>query len=399
MRRLDAEIESELQESLGGLSDKEIYGDPASQQAKAPPAAETPGKKGKVVAIHGADIFVEVPGGRTQGLLSAIQFPDGIPAIGTEVDVQIEGYDPANGLLRLCRKGAAIHADWSSIAVGMTVEARVTAVNTGGLTVEINGIRGFMPVSQIDLYRVENLEQYVNQRLLCFVVEVNPRERNLIVSRRDLLEKEREEKREKLWQELAEGQVRDGIVRSVREFGAFVDLGGVDGLVHVSEMSWARVRDATEIVQPGQGVKVAVLRIDRERRKVSLGMKQLMPGPWDNIEVRYPPGTLAKGKVTRLMEFGAFVELEPGVEGLVHVSELATQRVRRIIDVVQEGQEVQVMVLRVDPASRKMSLSIKAAQHKMMEEAAEETEEEEEIEIRPARPRTTPLRGGLNNEG
>ena len=150
----------------------------------------------------------------------------------------------------------------------MIVEARVTETNKGGLEVDVNGIRGFMPISQIDLYRVEDVEQYVNQKLLCMVTEVDPEERNLVVSRRALLEKEREENSEKLWAELAEGQVREGIVRSVKEFGAFVDLGGVDGLMHVSEMSWTRVQDATKVVQPGQSVKVVVLRIDREKMKL-----------------------------------------------------------------------------------------------------------------------------------
>src|SRR5262249_22670021 len=159
---------------------------------------------------------------------------------------------------------------------------------------------------------------------------VGPEERNLVVSRRDLLEKEREEARAKLWQELAEGQIRDGTVRSVRDFGAFVDLGGVDGLLHISEMSWSRVQDASQVVQPGQAVKVVVLKIDRDNHKVSLGLRKLTPSPWDSVDMNSPPNSVAKGKVTRLMDFGAFVELEPGVEGLVHISELAPQRVRRV---------------------------------------------------------------------
>jgi small subunit ribosomal protein S1 len=321
-----------------------------------------------------------------------VQFPEGPPQVGSEVEFHIEGYDAANGLLILTRKGAAQEADWSTVSAGMTVEARVTATNKGGLSVDINGIRGFMPISQIDLFRVENAEQFVNQRLLCLVTEVNPEERNLVVSRRALLEKDREENREKLWRELAEGQVREGIVRSVQKFGAFVDLGGVDGLIHVSEMSWQRVEDPSTIVQPGQRVKVVVLRIDREKRKLSLGLKQLTASPWDDIESKYPIGAVVKGKVTRLMEFGAFVELEPGVEGLVHISELAPQRVRRVGDIVQPGQEVSVMVLRVDPAGRKISLSLKQA---LPQEAPAEEEEEEEIEVKPPRPRTTPLRGGI----
>jgi small subunit ribosomal protein S1 len=264
--------------------------------------------------------------------------------------------------------------------------------------VDVNGIRGFLPISQIDLFRVENVEQYVNQRLNCMVVEVNPEERNLVVSRRALLEREREEAREKTWQELAEGQVRDGVVRSVKDFGAFVDLGGVDGLVHVSEMSWTRVHDASKVVQPGQHVKVVVLKIDRERRKVGLGMKQLEPSPWDDIDARYPVGQVVKGKVTRTADFGAFVELEPAVEGLVHVSELSPNRVRRVTDVVKPDQEVQVLVLNVDKNQRRISLSLKAAHAKAAAEQEKADEEpEEEAEAPPPRPRTTPLRGGVGH--
>jgi small subunit ribosomal protein S1 len=401
LKDLDAEIERELQEAMGDLSEKELYGEPGKQRRPAPDAAQPGGgagrKKGKVFRVHGPDVFVDLPGGRSQGVLPITQFPEGPPAVGTEVEVHIEGYDNANGLLLLSRQGAAVEADWSSVAAGMIVEARVTGTNKGGLSVDVNGIRGFMPISQIDLYRVENAEEYVNQRLRCLVTEVNPDERNLVVSRRALLEKEREENREKLWQELAEGQVRTGIVRSVRDFGAFVDLGGVDGLLHVSEMSWTRVQDPNSVVQPGQSLKVIVLKIDRERRKVSLGLKQLTASPWDNAVANYPPNAVVQGKVTRLMDFGAFVELEPGIEGLIHISELANQRVRRVADVVQPGQEVKVMVLRVDPGQRRISLSLKAALPKEAEAPAEE-EEEEPVEVKPPRPRTTPLRGGIGDQ-
>jgi small subunit ribosomal protein S1 len=392
LRNLDKDLESEIEAAFAGLSEKEVYGEPGKKLPSLS-GGESGRKKGKVIRIHGADVFIDVPGGRSGGVLPMTQFPEGAPAIGTEVEFHIEGYDAANGLLLLSRKGAAVEADWASVAVGMIVEARVTATNKGGLEVDVNGIRGFMPISQIDLYRVENPEQFINQRLRCLVAEVNPDERNLVVSRRALLEKEREENREKLWGELAEGQIRSGVVRSVKEFGAFVDLGGVDGLVHVSEMSWTRVQDATTVVQPGQTVKVVILKIDRERRKLSLGMKQLTPSPWDNIEARYPPNMVVPGKVTRIMDFGAFVELEPAVEGLIHISELSPQRVRRVTDVVKPGQDVQVMVLRIDAAQRKIALSLKAALPK--EPEVPEEEEEEPAPVRPPRPRTTPLRGGL----
>jgi small subunit ribosomal protein S1 len=397
LKDLDVGIERELQEAMGGLSEMELYGDPAQERRQAPTGAAAGRKKGKILRVHGPDVFVDLPGGRSQGVLPITQFPEGPPAIGTEVEIHIEGYDPANGLLLLSRQGAAVEADWSSVAAGMIVEARVTATNKGGLSVDVNGIRGFMPISQIDLYRVENAEQFVNQRLRCLVTEVIPEERNLVVSRRALLEKEREENREKLWQELAEGQIRTGIVRSIRDFGAFVDLGGVDGLLHISEMSWTRVQDPHSVVQPGQSLKVIVLRIDRERRKVSLGLKQLTQSPWDNAAVNYPPNAVVQGKVTKLMDFGAFVELEAGIEGLIHISELANQRVRRVGDVVQPGQEVKVMVLRVDSAQRKISLSLKAALPKEPEVPAEE-EAEEPVDVKPPRPRTTPLRGGIGDQ-
>ncbi len=388
----DAEIERELEEALAGLSDAELLGEMGPRAPKSAPKPPGGRLTGKVHSVHGQDVFVDVPGGRSQGVLPLEQFTEGPPKPGDEVEFSIERAQ--DGLLILSRKGAAIHADWSTVAEGMTVEARVTATNKGGLAVDVNGIRGFMPISQVDLYRVDNAETFVNQRLLCLVTEVDPVEKNLVVSRRALMEKEREEQREKTWAELAEGQVRQGVVRSVRDFGAFVDVGGVDGLLHVSEMSWNRVDKASDIVAPGQSIKVVVLKIDRDKRKVGLGLRQLTPSPWDNIFDRYPPGAVVKGKVTRLADFGAFVELEAAIEGLVHISELAPQRVFRVKDVVQIGQEVSVLVLNVDPSQRRISLSLKAAANKEAEPEPEE-EEEEEVPPPPPRPRTTPLRGGL----
>jgi ribosomal protein S1 len=220
-----------------------------------------------------------------------------------------------------------------------------------------------------------------------------------VVSRRALLEKQREELREKTWSELAEGQVRQGIVRSVRPFGAFVDLGGVDGLIHVSEMSWKRVQDPNEIVQPGQTVKVVVLKIDPETRKVGLGLKQLEASPWDNIREKYAMGQTVEGKVSRTMDFGAFVELEPGVEGLVHVSELARGKTWRVTDVVKPDDVVLVRILSVDQDQRRISLSIKAAlPQEVAKKTEEETPEEEPAEKVKPRPRNIPLRGGVGQE-
>jgi ribosomal protein S1 len=276
----------------------------------------------------------------------------------------------------------------------------VIETNKGGLSVEINGIRGFMPISQIDRARVENTEQFVNQKLLCLVTDVDKEERNLIVSRRALQEKEREEMRKKLWEELAEGQIRSGVIGNVRDFGAFVDLGGVDGLLHVSEISWKRVPDATQILQAGQMIKVVVLKIDRETQRVSLGLKQLEASPWDNIHDKFPSGRTVKGTVTRTMDFGAFVELEPGLEGLVHISELSRSKVWRVVDFVKAGQEVEVKVLSVDLEAKRISLSLREA---LPVEVVKKDNDEEEADDTPAEPmkerkRNYELKGGIGSQ-
>jgi ribosomal protein S1 len=399
LKDLDDEIAAELEAALSGFSEKEK--DLLTEErrpAKAPDGPQASQRKiAKVHSIHGPDVFVDLPGGRGQGVLAMEQFTEGPPKPGQSVEVEIDGYDAANGLILCSRRGSSVVADWSSVAPGMIVEARVLESNKGGLAVDINGIRGFMPISQIDLYRVEQTEQFINQKLKCMVIEVSPEERNLVVSRRSLLEKEREEQKEKTWAELQENQVREGIVRSVRDFGAFVDLGGVDGLLHVSEMSWTRVSDPTQIVQPGQSVKVVVLKIDREKRKISLGLKQLQASPWDAIGEKYHSMQVLAGKVTRTMDFGAFVELEPGVEGLIHISELARQRVWRVTDIVKPGQEVQVKIMSIDPEQRRISLSLKEA-IPVEPPKAEEEEEEEAAPSKPVKPRTTPLRGGIGEQ-
>jgi small subunit ribosomal protein S1 len=401
VRDLDAEIADELEAALKDVDAKALYAADTSTQARKQSEAQADhGKKvGTIISVHHPDVFVKIPGGRGDGVLAMEQFPDGPPKVGDKVEVSIEGFDPENGLLILSRKGTAVHADWSSVAEGMMVEARVLETNKGGLSVDVNGIRGFMPISQIDRFRVENAEQFVNQKLLCIVTDVDKEARNLVVSRRALLEKEREEQREKLWAELQEGQIRQGIIGNVRDFGAFVDIGGVDGLLHVSEISWKRIADATQVLQAGQAIKVVILKIDREKRKLSLGLKQLEANPWENIHDRYHSGQTINGKVTRTMEFGAFVELEPGVEGLIHISELARGKTWRVTDVVKPGQDVETKILSIDSDARRISLSLKAA---LPEEVVkkDEDEEEEVTSAEPVKPyvRKGPLKGGIGSQ-
>ncbi|MDB5312616.1 MAG: rpsA 2 [Gemmataceae bacterium] len=406
-RELDKLIEDELAQAMAGFDVTTTVAQaedtkPARHQGG--PAVAGGKKKGRIVGIHGKDVFVEVPGGRSQGVLPIQQFEEHPPKIGDEVEFDIERYDAANGLLLLTREGSTqAVTDWSSVAYGMIVEAKVTGTNKNktGLTVEVSGIKGFLPASQLDLYRVEDIEQFVNQRLKVMVAEVVPSERNLIVSRRAVLERERQQKAELFWQTVAEGQVKKGIVRSVKPFGVFVDLGGADGLIPVSEISWQRVNDPNELFKVGDSVEVQINRIDFDTRKIGLSLKAMTRSPWDDFAQEVKAGARMTGKVTRLTDFGAFVELAPGVEGLIHISELSTQRVRRVRDIVSEGQTVEVEVLSVDPTNRRIGLSLKSIKQAQeeAEDAAEEAERkadltaaEERMAARPANPN---LRGGI----
>ncbi len=407
-RELDKLIEDELAQAMEGFDVAASVAKQESVQKPQAPSKTASGRKtGVVVGVHNNDVFVEVPGGRSQGVLPLQQFEGRRPAIGESVEFDIDHYDSANGLLILTREGSAQSVqDWSQITYGLIVEARVTGTNKNktGLTVEVSGIKGFLPASQLDLYRVEDISQFVNQRIKVMVAEVNPAERNLIVSRRAVLEREKQQKAEEFWKTIQEGQVRRGVVRSVKPFGAFVDLGGADGLIPASEFSWQRVNDLNEYVKIGQEVEVLINRIDFEARKIGLSMKQLTVSPFEEFANRVKAGARVKGKVSRIADFGAFVELEPGVEGLIHVSELSTQRTRRVRDVVEEGQVVEVEILSVDPGARRIALSLKriAAEKDLAEEAAEQAEHEADMkaaeEAMASRPVNPNLRGGIGSQ-
>jgi small subunit ribosomal protein S1 len=408
-RELDKMIEDELNAALGGFSADTALGTPevpppTAGGGFAPKPSAAGRKQGRVAGIHGKDVFVDVPGGRGQGVIPVEQFEGQVPKVGDLIEFAIERYDSANGLLLLTRDGAAVYvADWSSVAVNMVVEAKVTDLNKNktGMLVEVNGIKGFMPISQADMYRVEDPQQFVGQRIKVMVVEVNPEERNLLVSRRALMERERQEKAEAFWKTITEGKVMKGIVRSVKPFGVFVDLGGADGLLPISEISWQRVDNLESLYKVGDTVEVLVRKIDFEARKINLSARALTTSPWDTFSERVKAGARVTGKVTRITDFGAFVELEPGVEGLIHISELSTQRVRRVRDVVEEGQTVEVELLSMDLPNRRMSLSLKTIARAKedaeteAEQAEREADEKEAAERMANRPVNPNLRGGI----
>ncbi len=394
-RRLSPELEEEFEEMLDGVSLEELIATGQDVTSQEPLELESK-HSARVISVRRDDVFVEL-GGREQGILPLGQFKEP-PEAGTTVEVVVSRFNRDDGLYELSLPGAAASVgDWSDLEEGIVVEARVTGHNTGGLECEVNHIRGFIPVSQISLYRVENLEEFVGQKFTCLVTEANPQRGNLVLSRRAVLEREREEARENLLESLAPGQIHEGVVRKLMDFGAFVDLGGVDGLLHVSQLAWGRVKHPSEVIHEGQHIKVRVDKVDQEARRISLSYRDLLENPWTDVAQKYPVNTPVHGKVTRLMEFGAFVELEPGVEGLVHISELAPRRVWRVSDVVKEDDEVDVMVLSVDPSAQRISLSMKSL---MPEPVAAKEEEAEPEQVQPAqktKPRQPdkPLKGGL----
>ncbi len=330
----------------------------------------------RVTRQHGESVFFDL-GGHREGVVKLQQFEeDATPAEGTEMELLVVRNE--DGLYELSLPTAAIEVgDWDDVIEGQVVEVSVTGVNKGGLECQVAGIRGFMPMGQISLYRVETPEDYNGQRLTAVVTEANRGKRNLVLSHRAVMERERAEKKEKLLTELAAGQVREGVVRSLRDFGAFVDLGGVDGLIHVSNMSWERVNHPKEMLTEGQAVKVKVERVDPETGKIGLSYRESAENPWDGVESKYPIGTRITGTVSKNMDFGAFVRLAPGVEGLIHISELAHGRVMRTQDIVSEGQEVEVKVLSVERDKQRIGLSLKALLAKPTKPGEEKTADED----------------------
>ncbi len=401
----DDDLEAELEAALAGF-DAENYevktprtraADRAHVEKSSRGQEASPGmRQGKVIGVRGKSVFIDL-GAKSEGVVPVDQFGETLPKPGDMIEVNVDRFDTSEGILLLSLKGAAVEANWENLRKGLIVEAKVTKTNKGGLDVEVDGIRGFLPIGQIDINRVEDASVYVGQKLRVVVTEANQREKNLVVSSRELLEQERAEMREKTWAALEEGQIRSGVVRSVKDFGAFVDLGGVDGLLHIGDMSWVRMSDPSGFIKVGQQVEVKILKIDRQTTRISLGLKQLTPSPWDNVERNYTRGMVLTGKVTRLMDFGAFVELEPGVEGLIHVSELAQNRVRRVADIVKPEQEVEVRILKIEPEAKKISLSLRPLP--VPAAPAEEAKDEDDDTPPPPKPvRKIPLKGGLGDK-
>jgi len=319
---------------------------------------------GRVVEVRDSEVLVDI-GYKSEGTIAMEEFRHAgtLPKVGDEIEVYLESKEDSEGLIVLSKDKADKIKVWDAISKshdsGTPVEGKVVEVVKGGLSVDV-GVRAFLPGSQVDLRPVKNLASMLGQVIRAKVIKLNRRRGNVVLSRRAVLEEEREEKRKHTLSVLSEGMVLTGAVKNITDYGAFIDLGGIDGLLHVTDMSWGRVGHPSEIFQIGDQVEVVVLHFDRETGRVSLGYKQKSSDPWAVVDERYPVGAKAQGRVVSLTNYGAFVELEPGVEGLVHVSEMSwTRRVRHPSKLVNVGDMVDVMVLDVNKATKRISLGMK----------------------------------------
>ncbi len=323
--------------------------------------------KGEVVEVRANEVLVDV-GFKSEGTIPLDQFrgADRI-RVGDIFDVYLENIEDQDGLIALSKEKADFLKVWEDIKYAFdhsrVVHGVVDRRIKGGLVVNLMGVDSFLPGSQVALRQVPDLDALLGETFEFRIIKINKRRRNIVVSRRVVLEDEREKKKRKLIAELEKGQIRKGVVKNITDFGAFVDLGGIDGLLHITDMSWGRVNNPSEMVNIGDELEVKVLEFDKDRERISLGLKQLQSYPWTDVDLKYPEGQVVKGKVVSITNYGAFVELEKGIEGLIHISEMSwTRNVRHPSKIVNIGDEVDAMVLKVDKDNEKISLGLKQAE-------------------------------------
>ena len=318
---------------------------------------------GTVIEIRAKEILVDI-GYKSEGVIPCNEFVDlDSIKVGGTVDVLIEKLENKEGTVVLSHEKAEFKKNWERILSicneGGRVTGKVKAVVKGGLIVNV-GVEAFLPSSQLDVITPKNLQSYVGNTYEFKVVKINQERQNIVLSRRELIEAERNEKRAKLLAEMVPGDIRKGTVKNITDFGAFIDLNGLDGLLHITDMSWGRLGHPSEVLKVGQELDVVVLDVNKEKERVSLGLKQKMANPWDQIETKFPVGTKVKGKVVSLVPYGAFVQLEPGIEGLIHVTELSwTKRVAKPSDVLKQDQELEAVVLGINRDEQKISLGVR----------------------------------------
>jgi small subunit ribosomal protein S1 len=323
---------------------------------------------GTVVRVDKDEILVDI-GYKSEGVIPLAELtirrsvnPDDEVAVGEAIDALVLQKEDADGRLILSKKRARFEKAWRRIEAaaesGEPVEGAVIEVVKGGLIIDL-GVRGFLPASLVDIRRVQDLDEYRDQTLRCKVIELNRSRNNVVLSRRAVLEEERREQRQQILDRLQPGVEVEGVISNIVDFGAFVDLDGIDGLIHISELSWSHVNHPSEVLEIGQTVRVKVLDVDRDRQRISLGLKQTQTDPWQRVIDETEQDDVVFGRITKVVTFGAFAEILPGVEGLIHISELADHHVENPREVVQQGEEHPVKVIEIDPERRRLSLSIK----------------------------------------
>jgi small subunit ribosomal protein S1 len=337
--------------------------------------------EGRVLRVDDEFVLVDV-GYKSEGHIPRNEWDETEPPpqVGDTVKVLLEEFEDGSleeqrGLITLSKRKARRIEDWlrvmESVHENDVVTGFVTRKIKGGLLVDISGVNVFLPASQVDIRRPADIGDYCGRCIQCLVLKIDEARRNIVVSRRALIEQERAERKKQLMETLEVGQVRRGVVKNIADFGAFVDLGGIDGLLHITDMSWARIGHPSEMVQIDQEIEVQVLHIDREREKIALGMKQRTASPWAKVADKYPVGTVCMGTVVNVMSYGAFVKLEDGVEGLVHISEMSwTKRVSHPSELVKPGDEVEVVVLAINKEKQEISLGMKQTQQNPWEKVA-----------------------------
>ncbi len=320
--------------------------------------------EGTVVGLTDTDVIIDV-GFKSEGMVPKEEFVDiDEIKVGDKVEVFLENPEDMEGQVMLSRRRVYFLRSWERLmqkyANDEIIQGRVTRRIKGGFVVDLDGVDAFLPGSQVDVKPIRDFDAFVGQTLDLKIVKVNEARKNIVVSRRVIIEKQLESKREEILRTLEKGQVRRGMVKNITDFGVFIDLGGVDGLLHITDLTWGRVNHPSEVVKLDQEIDVMILDFDENKKRISLGLKQLQPHPWENVEERYPVGSKVKGTVVSLTDYGAFVELEKGIEGLIHVSEMSwSQHIKNPAQVLKEGDEVEAVVLSIEPEERKISLGLK----------------------------------------
>ena len=395
-QRLSDDLLAEMELELAGADVAGFLGGNAGMANRKAALEEGQRVHGTILKIHDDSVFVAL-GGPDEGVVPFLNFTGTEPKPGDAVEVIVRGISRADGLYALTLPGEAVDvSDWEDIEEGVIVEVTVSGSNAGGLECKVGGIDGFIPISQISEHRIEDTSEYIGQKLICIVTESNPRRGNLVLSRRGVLERERSEKKKEQLEKIEAGDLLEGVVRTIKDFGAFIDLGGLEGLIHISKMSWDRIKHPSEVFEVGQKVKVKIDKVDKQTGKIGLSYRDTLENPWDAIAATVAVGAVMTGAVTRIANFGAFVRLAAGVEGLVHISEVASHRISNVEAFVKEGQDVEVKVLSIDVETQKISLSMKQVHNKPAEAIDSKVEEVDEPVREPLikAKHTGPLRGG-----